>query len=481
MLLSYSSSAPPRLVNERPKPPPWTPWSVEGNQSLIVLLVEFSDVKHSVSPEPLLGKIEATNQYFKRISYGKISLNYTLVSSWKSLNNTMSYYGEDDPKAINSTSINLKDLRKREFLHDSIQVWDSEVDFTSYEHLIVIHAGEEQSYPRANNNITELLWRQGFFSYGHKEKEIFLPQDGGALYWGYSYVSEFAEFGLIAHEFAHSLGLPDLYDRERKKTFLGQLSLMDSGDSLNSGKTPSDLEAWSKIKVGWLTPTEVKPTSQGARYELFRIEAENKANVIKIPKSDSTYYLIESRWDRNFNYSSEVIVLVTFINETKNTAEGIVETKAVLVYEGFYDLKDLPFSIRVISLSAPAVQLNIFKGTVFLIARLVEELYGIQLHITGTIQAVDENNETIPQLQISVLVDGDLFGKVMTNDKGEATVDIPFGITKLGSHLISFDLPDGRVSRQTLFSTFIIYPAWPIVLIPVLVIIVYILTRRYRT
>gem|GEM_PF-6503764 len=44
-------------------------------------------------------------------------------------------------------------------------------------------------------------------------------------------------------------------------------------------------------------------------------------------------------------------MLISFINEGKNTAERIVEAKAVLAYKVLYDLEDLSLSIKVILLS----------------------------------------------------------------------------------------------------------------------------------
>ena len=80
---------------------------------------------------------------------------------------------------------------------------------------------------------------------------------------GAFYVSESAQPGTYAHEFGHSLGLPDLYPPDTgKPDIVGFWFLMDSGDKLGNRTSPSGLDAWSLIQLGWIEPTEVSLTPQ---------------------------------------------------------------------------------------------------------------------------------------------------------------------------------------------------------------------------
>ncbi|NUT42759.1 MAG: M6 family metalloprotease domain-containing protein [Thermoactinospora sp.] len=61
--------------------------------------------------------------------------------------------------------------------------------------------------------------------------------------------------GLIAHEYGHDLGLPDLYGGDNSVKFW---SLMSDASYLARkngplGEYPGDLDAWSKLRLGWLS------------------------------------------------------------------------------------------------------------------------------------------------------------------------------------------------------------------------------------
>src|SRR5262249_49612867 len=47
-------------------------------------------------------------------------------------------------------------------------------------------------------------------------------------------------------------GLPDLYDVTGESYGLGRWSVMSAGLNLDSGVTPSDFDAWSKVQLGFV-------------------------------------------------------------------------------------------------------------------------------------------------------------------------------------------------------------------------------------
>ena len=63
--------------------------------------------------------------------------------------------------------------------------------------------------------------------------------------------------GVFAHEYAHDLGLPDLYDTSGGENSTGFWTLMSGGSWLNRGKdsigtTPGYMGPWEKLMLGWL-------------------------------------------------------------------------------------------------------------------------------------------------------------------------------------------------------------------------------------
>src|SRR5262249_20448859 len=77
----------------------------------------------------------------------------------------------------------------------------------------------------------------------------------GAVSWRYATIAETSPLGVAAHEYGHQLGLPDLYDRASTTRLgggLGDWSLMASGTWLNGRDQPADLDARSKIDLGFV-------------------------------------------------------------------------------------------------------------------------------------------------------------------------------------------------------------------------------------
>jgi immune inhibitor A len=88
-------------------------------------------------------------------------------------------------------------------------------------------------------------------------------QVGGSKYWigDYTIEPENGGVGVFAHEFAHDLGLPDLYNTSgggsAAENSTGFWTLMSSGSWLSEGTVdigskPGHMGAWEKFQLGWL-------------------------------------------------------------------------------------------------------------------------------------------------------------------------------------------------------------------------------------
>lgn len=83
---------------------------------------------------------------------------------------------------------------------------------------------------------------------------------GGSKYWigDYTIEPENGGVGVFAHEYAHDLGLPDLYDTSGgPSNATGMWTLMSSGSYGSDGVTdlgskPTHMGAWEKLQLGWL-------------------------------------------------------------------------------------------------------------------------------------------------------------------------------------------------------------------------------------
>ncbi|MBI4683829.1 MAG: M6 family metalloprotease domain-containing protein, partial [Nitrospirae bacterium] len=109
--------------------------------------------------------------------------------------------------------------------------------------------------------------------------------------------------GVFAHEYGHALGLPDLYDTDGSSEGIGNWSLM-AGGSWNyvtrSGDRPAHMDAWSKYKLGWVTPTQVIGTLTNESIT----QAATTADVYKMLNGTpdiGEYFLVENRQKTGFD------------------------------------------------------------------------------------------------------------------------------------------------------------------------------------
>ncbi|KGN34556.1 protease [Knoellia sinensis KCTC 19936] len=87
--------------------------------------------------------------------------------------------------------------------------------------------------------------------------------DSGMWIGDYTTEPENGGLGVFAHEFAHDLELPDLYDTAGGDNGTGFWTLMSGGSYLNPGKDaigdePGYMGPWEKLQLGWLNHKTVK-------------------------------------------------------------------------------------------------------------------------------------------------------------------------------------------------------------------------------
>ncbi len=141
--------------------------------------------------------------------------------------------------------------------------------------------------------------------------------------------------GVMAHEYGHILGLPDLYDTtildpelppEEDSAGIGLWGLMGYGAlGWHGDDGPNPLCAWSKAELGWIgTNNDSLITVTQNRSRLVINDIGAGGSVYKIPISSSEYFLLVNRqasgsyYDRNIPQSG---LLIWHIDEFRSNKE----------------------------------------------------------------------------------------------------------------------------------------------------------------
>ena len=144
-----------------------------------------------------------------------------------------------------------------------------------------------------------------------------MPEVGGDLtgyMFGYPLGPYPPTVGVYAHEFGHLMGIPDQYDYGRESDGTGNYSLMGGGPwcfwcpnptfpqyLMFMGNSPSHLDAWSKYRLGFVTPMEVEPGTQVSA-TLRPVELFPDVYRMDVPNSGGKeYFLLENRQHVGFD------------------------------------------------------------------------------------------------------------------------------------------------------------------------------------
>ena len=192
--------------------------------------------------------------------------------------------------------------------------YDKDGDFAEadgyIDHFQAVRAGEDESAGAPSWMIWAHRWavgQAGRGTTGPSFNKFGGVKVGASDFWIRDYTTEPENGGLgvFAHEYAHDLGLPDLYDTSGGENGTGFWTLMSSGSWLGDGAgdigtTPNHMGAWEKLQLGWLDYTKVK-AGQKSTVNLGPAEHATKrsqALLVELPNDaagKSRFYIAENR------------------------------------------------------------------------------------------------------------------------------------------------------------------------------------------
>jgi M6 family metalloprotease-like protein len=267
--------------------------SVKGVLEVMVLAVDFTDTPSNRTLDYLNQLfLQRLRTYISEISYGKVTIEGKVAGIFH-LSKPMTSYGADNGMIDGDAGVGL---RTSQLVDDALAAADPTVDFSNYQYIVIVHAGEgQESDPKITDNIWSVTYLGGvWFRTQHKsfDKAAIVPEREG----------QGADvLGVVAHEFLHLLGLPDLYNTHgTNQGDAGRWDVMARGlwNGNPPGSGPAHPTAWSKIRLGWIEQDQVAQVGSGdsSTDYLGPIEQPQKnMKAVKVQLSESKYYLIEFR------------------------------------------------------------------------------------------------------------------------------------------------------------------------------------------
>lgn len=292
-----------------------------GTYRCVVILLQFRDnpadtINHTQADYDSLFFSVGTRpggsfrDYYREVSRGQFDVD-GIVTRWYTADSTYDYY-TNNQSGFGSYPTNAAGM-----VADAIRQANPDVDFSQFDAngssgvpdglvdaIFVVHAG-----PGAEEtDRLDQIWSHKF------NLPAGVPVDGKIAFtyttepeeWGtsnaYESAGDLISRGVFCHEFGHVLGLPDIYDLTDSPTStegVGEWDVMGTGvyNHLSTepiGTSPAHFSAWSKIKLGWVTPTWVLQDSLAVTIP----PVESSGQVFRLwtnGEDTGEYFLVENR------------------------------------------------------------------------------------------------------------------------------------------------------------------------------------------
>ena len=238
--------------------------------------------KNSATGQPVFGSF---NDYYAEISTGAFHAEGR-VFDWVKASKKRPDYNQGTNPAMKAVLLNEA--------MDLILARDGKDALDGYDGFFFLYAGER--FPTTVRG--SLYWphRANFQrKIANKETRIsyFICPEGGRT---------MTSISVFCHEFGHMLGLPDLYARPERPGEEGVGVWCAMANQVGNGK-PQHFCAWSKEKLGWVTPTVIDPA---VKQKLILSPVENSPKEcfkVLLRPDASEYLLLENRSKKGFDQS----------------------------------------------------------------------------------------------------------------------------------------------------------------------------------
>lgn len=297
--------------------------TVTGDYRMPVILVQFADASFTQGkddPRALIDRMLNDASFDYQNATGSANAFYRAVSGGQ-FNPTFDVYGPvtlsrperdyvatnpDDTYTDPATGEKVTVYPAGRMVEEAIKMLDSEIDFSKYDadadgnvdFVYLFFAGKGAT---TGGSTTSTVWPHAFTLASAIGAPVELD---GVKVNRYATSSELGAdnrlsgIGTFCHEFAHVLGLPDLYDTsnnngQASKCFTpGPFDCMDAGNYNNSEHTPAIFSAYEQYALEWMAPVEI---TGGGHLTLLPLEAHPFAYKVSRYDTPTEYYILENR------------------------------------------------------------------------------------------------------------------------------------------------------------------------------------------
>lgn len=277
----------------------------------LIILVEFPDVKHQVNRNFVEERFsKGLDSYVQEMSYHQVSLEIDVTKKWYRMPHAISQY------KISSRNLEVDKSRVRKLIDDVLNAADKQIDFSQYSFVAIFMGAQLGDY-----GMIGLCGYPGMLGWS---TDNVLKTKSGEIVKGVAIFSFQAHLGTLFHDIAHILGgvkhgkrmIPCLYDHDlqakpgpMRETFVDAIINMGFWDPMSChfykrALAPPGISSWTKMRLGWLDPAKIKVVQPSETAAIMLGPLEDGASpilAVKIPLSETSYYLIENRQPIGFD------------------------------------------------------------------------------------------------------------------------------------------------------------------------------------
>ncbi|WFB10549.1 M6 family metalloprotease domain-containing protein [Streptomyces sp. LX-29] len=314
----------------------------KGTKKVGMIFVDFPDAPATELPASGAAQITPGADWLRHASYGKTGLDITPHRRWVRMPHKSTDYGFER---------GLTHETHEAYIKDAVAAADRGVDFSGYDMVYVV----------ATKNAPAISFTP---TYLYEPGTAGVVADGKRITWAVTFGQDMWHWGpkLVAHETAHTFGLPDLYafDGTDAHRHVGGWDVM----GLIGGAGPQYF-GWHSWKLGWTADRQVRCRASAGSdtVRLTSVAYRGGTKMAVVRTGPTTAYVVESR--RAVRADSEVCAtgaLVYRVDSSVQTGDGPIRVMdaqpTATPAEGCRPLDDAPYQAGQ-SFSDPAAGVRI--------------------------------------------------------------------------------------------------------------------------